>query len=157
MLSCGMRPLHRTGELVGRPVALGDERLGVAVDVLFDNPPTRLVGFDVGCGDGAHRFLPFPACELRGERIAVSSALVILDRELDFYRAGGSAFSDLEGQEVSLGGDRIGPLADLLVDREGIVGRVVVSAPDGPVELEPEPSLAVGEATFSARPSEPTI
>lgn len=58
---------------------------------------------------------------------------------------------------MSLGGDRIGPLADLLVDREGRVGRVVVSAPDGLVELEPEPSLAVGEVTFSARPSEPTI
>lgn len=139
-----MGALHRIGGLVGEPVAIGDVRLGVAVDALFDRQLTRLVGFDISCGDGAHRFLPFPACELRGGRIAVESALVFLDRELDFYRAEGSAFSDLEGQEVSLGGDRIGLLADLLVDPEGKVGRVVVSAPDGRVELEPEARLVVG-------------
>ena len=103
-----------------------------------------LIGFDVRCGDGAHRFLPFPACEVCDERIAVDSALVLLDRGLGFYAAGGSAFSDLQGQEVSLDGEQIGPLADLLVDAEGSVERIVVSVPDGPIELEPGPELRVG-------------
>jgi len=138
-----MESLHRTGVLVRRPVAVGEVRLGVAVDALFDRGLARLVGFDVGCRHGAHRFLPFPAAEVKEDRLAVESALVLLDRELDFYRAGSRAFSDLVGEEVSLAGERIGPLEDLLVDREGNVRRVVVSGPAGAVELEPGPALAV--------------
>ncbi len=140
----GMGSLHRTGVLVRRPVAIGDVRLGVAVDALFDRGLARLVGFDVGCSGGAHRFLPFPACEVEEDRLAVTSALVLLDRELGFYRAEGRAFSDLLGEEVSLAGERIGSLRDLLVDREGSVGRIVASVPSGEVELEPGPALAVG-------------
>ena len=135
---------YRTGVLVRRPVVVGAVRLGVTVDGLFDRPLTRLIGFDVRCGDGTHRFLPFPACEVCDERIAVGSALVLLDRGLGFYTVGGSVFSDLQGQEVSLDGEQIGPLADLLVNAEGSVERIVVSVPDGPLELEPGPELRVG-------------
>ena len=140
----GMGSPYRTGVLVRRPVVVGAVRLGVTVDGLFDRPLTRLIGFDVRCGDGTHRFLPFPACEVCDERIAVGSALVLLDRGLGFYTVGGSVFSDLQGQEVSLDGEQIGPLADLLVDAEGSVERIVVSVPDGSLELEPGPELRVG-------------
>lgn len=139
-----MASLHRIGVLVRMPVVNGDVRLGVAVDALFDVRLSRLVGFDVRCRDGANRFLPFPACEVREDRLAVESALVLLHRELEFYRAGGRAFSELVGEEVTLAGGRIGPLEDLLVDREGSLASVAVSASSGPVQLEPGPVLAVG-------------
>ena len=139
-----MEPLHRTGVLVRRPVAVGDVRIGVAVEALFDRGLARLVGLDVGCREGARRFLPFPACEVEEDRLAVASALVLLDRELGFYRAGSRAFSDLLGEEVSLAGERIGLLEDLLVDRGGNVRRVIVSVPSGDVDLEPGPALAIG-------------
>jgi hypothetical protein len=48
----------------------------------------RLVGLDVLCGDGARRFLPFPACDVMEKHLAVDSALVFLERDVDFYRVG---------------------------------------------------------------------
>ena len=139
-----MRGRHRTGALVRRPVVIGNVRLGAAVDVLFDRSLRRVVGFDVSCSDGVHRFLPLPACEVLPDRLGIESTLVLLDRELGFYRAGGRAFTDLVGQEVSRAGDRLGGLADLLVDQEGKVERLVVSVPDGRVEVEPEPGVVIG-------------
>ena len=121
MSPAGCAPLLRTGSLVGRPVVIRDVRLGVAVDALFDRALGRLVGLDVRCDDEAHRFLPYPACEVLEDRLAVESALVLLDRELDFYRVGGSTLSDLRGQAVLVAGDELGTLADLLVDPEGEV------------------------------------
>jgi hypothetical protein len=140
----GMGSLHRTGALLRRPVAVGALRIGAAVDALFDRQLTRLIGFDVRCSDGAHRFLPYPACEVCDDRIAVESALVLLDRQRGYYAVAGSAFSDLRGQEVSLDREQVGPLADLVVDAGGSVERVVVSAPDGGLSLEPGPDLMVG-------------
>jgi hypothetical protein len=139
-----MGSLHSTRGLAGRAVLFGDIWLGAVVDVLLDRPLHRLVGFEVECRDRAHRFLPFPACEVRDDRLAVESALVLLDRDLDFYRLGGSAFSDLEGQPVGVGGDPIGPLVDLLFSGEGDARRVVALTPQGELELEPGPELVVG-------------
>jgi hypothetical protein len=139
-----MRPLLRTGSLAGRRVALRDVRLGVAVDALLDRPPTRLVGLEVRCGDETHRFLPFPACQVLTDRIAVESALVLLDQELDFYRDEGSALSDLRGQSVVAAGEELGALADLLVDREGAVARIVVATRHGEIELEPGADVTIG-------------
>jgi hypothetical protein len=136
--------LHSTRGLARRAVVFRDVRLGVVVDVLLDRPLHRLVGFEVECGDRAHRFLPFPACEVLGDRLAVESALVLLDRDLDFYRLGGSAFSDLEGQPVQLGAKEAGPLVDLLFSTEGDVRRVVAATLRGELELEPGPGLVVG-------------
>jgi hypothetical protein len=139
-----MRHLHWTGALVRRPVVIEDVRLGAAVDALFDRMLALLLGLDVRCSDGVHRFLPFPACDVLGDRLVVESPLVLLDRELGFYRAGGNVFSDLRGQRVDLDAREVGVLADLLVDQDGGVGRIVVSAPTGIVELEPGPGLVVG-------------
>jgi hypothetical protein len=116
----------------------------MVVDVLLDRPLHRVVGFEVECRDAAHRFLPFPASEVLGDRLAVESALVLLDRDLDFYRLGGSAFSDLEGQPVQVGGKEAGPLVDLLFSGEGDVRRVLASTPRGELDLEPGPGVVVG-------------
>ena len=114
-----MGPLHRTGALVGRAVMYRDIRLGVAVDALLDGLVHRLVGLDVLCGDGAHRFLPFPACDVVETHISVDSALVFLERDVDFYRVGGRAFSKLQGLPVRLSGIEVGTLADVVVTPGG--------------------------------------
>jgi len=139
-----MGPLHRTGALVRRAVTYRDIRLGVAVDALLDRPLSRLVGLDVRCGDGAHRFLPYPACDVRADDLVVESTLVLLERELEFYRLGGRAFSELRGQPVSLDGDEVGTLADILVTPDGDVHRFVAATPEGERELAPGPRVGIG-------------
>ena len=139
-----MRSLHRTGALVGRPVMYRDIRLGVAVDALLDGLVRRLVGLDVLCGDGAHRFLPFPACDVLETHLSVDSALVFLERDVDFYRAGGRPFSTLQGLPVRLSGIEVGTLADVVVTPAGDVQHVVASTSKGDRELEPGPGLVVG-------------
>jgi hypothetical protein len=139
-----MSPRLRTGSLAGRPVVIGDQRLGVAVDALFDRALGRLVGLDVRCRDDAHRFLPYPACEVLEDRLAVESALVLLERELDFYRVGGNALSKLRGQPVAVDGEEVGTLADLLVDVEGLVVGIVVASRHGEIDVEPGAGVAIG-------------
>ncbi|MGH3011734.1 MAG: hypothetical protein ACRDLZ_01140 [Gaiellaceae bacterium] len=126
-------------------MVVGVVRLGAAVDALFDESLARLLGLEVRGGDGAHRFLPFPACEVKGDRLAIESPLVVLDRELGFHHAGGNTFSDLRDRPVGLDGRQLGSLADLLVDEEGSVRRLVVSATAGVAEVEPGPGLVVGD------------
>jgi hypothetical protein len=139
-----MAPLHRTGALVGRAVMYRDIRLGVVVDALLDGPVRRLVGLDVLCGDGAHRFLPFPACDVVESQIAVDSALVFLERDVDFYRAGGRSFSKLQRLPVRLSGIEVGTLTDIVVTLAGDVRQVVASTSSGDRELEPGLGLVVG-------------
>ncbi len=146
-----MLPLHRTSTLVRRAVTYRDIRLGVTTDALFDRAVRRLVGLDVRCGDGADRLLPFPACEVRDGRLAVESALVLLEGNVDFYRLEGSTFSALQGVSVLAGGIEVGALADLVVGDDGDVIRVVAAAQDGDVELEPH------EATVGAQGLRPAV
>ena len=50
------------------------------------------MGFDVLCGDGSHRFLPYVTALLGGDEVEVGSPLVLLGRDqLDFYRRHGRA------------------------------------------------------------------
>ena len=121
-----MSPLLRTGSLVGRPVVIQDMRLGVAVDALFDRALGRLVGLDVRCRDEANRFLPYPACEVLEDRLAVESPLVLLESELDFYRVGGNA------------------LAGLVIGPDGEVVGIVVATPHGEAEIDPGTDVVVG-------------
>ena len=87
-------PLHMRGlraeELLQRAVRLHGIRLGRIVDVIFDPDGTRVVGFDVLCGDEIHRFLPFSGVGESGLELEVTSALMLLDAaELEFYRRHG--------------------------------------------------------------------
>jgi hypothetical protein len=146
-----MEALHRTGALVGRAVMYRDIRLGVVVDALLDGPVRRLVGLDVLCGDGARRFLPFPACDVVESHIAVDSALVFLERDVDFYRTGGRPFSKLQRLPVRLSGIEVGTLTDIVVTPAGDVRHVVASTSSGDRELEPGLALVVGN--FDLRPA----
>jgi hypothetical protein len=123
----------------------GDSRLRApAAGHLAAGLGRRLVGLDVLCGDGARRFLPFPACDVVEKHIAVDSALVFLERDVDFHRVGGRLLSPLRGLPVRLSGIEVGTLADVVVAPACDVRHVVASAPTGDFELEPRPGLVVG-------------
>ena len=79
-------------ELLNRRVVLDGIELGRVVDVILDETGERPVGFDVLCGDGSHRFLPYATALLDGETVEVGSPLVLLGRDqLEFYRRHGRA------------------------------------------------------------------
>jgi hypothetical protein len=79
-------------ELLNKRVLLNGVELGRVVDVILDDTGERLVGFDVLCGDGSHRFLPYATALLGGNEVEVGSPLVLLGRDqLDFYRRHGRA------------------------------------------------------------------
>jgi hypothetical protein len=74
-------------EVLALPVRLNGIQLGRPVEALLDPTSDRVLGFEVQCGDGEHRFLPFSVAELRPDEITVGSALRLIDeRELDWYR-----------------------------------------------------------------------
>lgn len=83
-------------------------RLGEIEGILLDADEPRILGFDVICGDGANRFLPFGAARPRNGAVEIDSALTLLEaRELEFYRQRGRTLAAAP------------ELADALVDEAG--------------------------------------
>jgi hypothetical protein len=74
-------------ELLSLPVRMHGIQLGTPVDALLDARVDRLLGFEVLCGDGARRFLPFAVAKLQADEIALESALTLIDeRDIGYYR-----------------------------------------------------------------------
>ena len=74
-------------DLLALPVRMHGIPLGRPIDVLLEESGRRVVGFELVCGDGAHRFLPLAVAEVREAEIAVASALLLLEEDgLDYYR-----------------------------------------------------------------------
>ena len=87
---------RKASQLLALPVRIHGIHLGRPVDVLLDRSLDRVVGFEVACGDGARRFLPFAVAEIREQEIAAASALALVDeRELDYYRKNSRRLSEL--------------------------------------------------------------
>lgn len=83
-------------DLLALPVRTHGIHLGQPIDVLLDAAGERVVGLELKCGDGAHRFLPFAVADVRDAEIAVASALTLLDeRDLDYYRERTRPLADL--------------------------------------------------------------
>ena len=79
-------------EVLNKRVVTSGIELGRVVDVILDEAGERPVGFDILCGDGEHRFLPFPTARIDGDHVEVDSPLVLLEREqLEFYKERGRA------------------------------------------------------------------
>jgi hypothetical protein len=102
------------------PLRLHGIQLGQPVDVLLDAAEWRVVGFEIRCGDGSERFVPFATARVREDELAVGSALVLLE-ETAFYRRRARSFRALVGTDTGRGVVR-----DLLVDRDGTVVELVV-------------------------------
>jgi hypothetical protein len=103
------------------PVKFREIQLGRPTDLLLDVDAWHVLGFVVLCGDGSQRFLPFGACQLTHDEIAVGSALMLLE-DVDFYASRGASLRALLGGEV-VGG---GTLRDALVGLGGVVTELEV-------------------------------
>ena len=96
-------------EVLALPVRLHGIQLGRPVDVLVDRFDDRILGFEVVCGDGARRFLPFAVARVAASEIVIESALTLIDEaDLEFYRRNSRRLVDLA-------------LADPWIDDEGKV------------------------------------
>ena len=87
---------RKASELLALPVRIHGIHLGRPVDALLDPTLDRVVGFEIACGDGAYRFLPFAVARIDEDEIAASSALALVDeRELAYYRTRSRRLADL--------------------------------------------------------------
>lgn len=85
-------------------------RLGEVESILLDEAEARILGFDVLCGDGSNRFLPFAAARVGASGVEIDSTFTLLDgRELDFYREHGRSLA------------RAPELADAVVEPNGVL------------------------------------
>ena len=64
-------------EALNKRVMTSGIELGRVVDVILDESGNRPIGFDVRCGDGSHRFLPFPTARLENEHVEVDPWVVV--------------------------------------------------------------------------------
>jgi uncharacterized protein YrrD len=134
----------RASAVESRPVCYADIRLGVVVDVLLDDALRRVLGFDVLCGDRAHRYLPLAACDVEEDTISVGSALVLMRQELDFYRNRGRALTAIRGFPLRRSGRTLGTVLDLVFASDGELRGVVVETNAGEAIVESGPDLVVG-------------
>jgi hypothetical protein len=123
-----MRSGHHGGDvkelsgdaILSLPLRLHRIELGRPVDVLLDRESLRVVGLDVLCGDGVHRFLPLPTAAVGDDGLMIHSPLVLLEEdELGFYRARAFALRALRGKPVMRKGQSIGVLRDIVFARTG--------------------------------------
>jgi hypothetical protein len=87
---------------------MGGIELGRPVDLLIDRERPRALGFDVLCGDEAHRFLPFVVARVRDDAIEIDSPFLLLDfAQVDFYRHQATTFRERNGDadELVVGDD----------------------------------------------------
>lgn len=64
--------------------------VGRVVDVILDRETEKVIGFEVRCEDGKHRFLPGAAASRADATIVIHSPFALLDSDqLDFYRRRG--------------------------------------------------------------------
>jgi hypothetical protein len=99
----------RVAELLSLPVRLHGIQLGTIADALVDEQAERVVGFEVLCGDGDQRFLPFAVVDVRPTELALESALTLIDeRDLGYYRTRARRVADLG-------------YADPWVDEDGVI------------------------------------
>jgi hypothetical protein len=104
-------------ELLSLSVRMHGIQLGTPVDALLDRDDDRLLGFELRCGDGGRRFLPFAVAQIRADEICISSALMLIDEpDLDdFYLRRARRLSELA-------------LADPWVDDDGRVHETLTAA-----------------------------
>jgi sporulation protein YlmC with PRC-barrel domain len=84
-------------DLLERTVLIKGLRIGLVVDVILDRENGDVIGFEVRCEDGRHRFLPRAATTSRDSVIEIDTPLALLDGEhLDFYRRRGATLRTRE-------------------------------------------------------------
>ena len=134
-------------ELLERPVMLGDVRLGASIDAVLDSDSLRVVGLEVERADGVRRFLPLAAARIGDDRVAVGSALLLLDENVGaFYRRRSSSFAALVGLTVERAGQPLGRLVDLVVAPDGTIESVRVRVNGSGEQSHPRAGVVIGRA-----------
>jgi hypothetical protein len=83
-------------EVLALPVKLHGIQLGRPLEALLQLERDCVLGFEVLCGDGAQRFLPFSVARIERGEIALHSALTLIDEpDADYYRRHARRLSDL--------------------------------------------------------------
>jgi hypothetical protein len=76
-------------KLLEQTVVMNGIRIGRVVDVILGTED-EVIGFEVRCRDGQHRFLPSAATTRDEQAIAIESPFALLDADqLEFYRRRG--------------------------------------------------------------------
>ncbi len=87
-------------EVLALPVRLRGIHLGRLTEVLLHADADRVLGFEVRCGDGAHRFMPFSVARIEVDEITLDSVLMLIDEpDAGFYRRHARRLSDLAFDE----------------------------------------------------------
>lgn len=103
--------MRRAEELLNLPVLVRGIELGRAVDLIVTQERSRALGFDVLCGDEAHRFLPFAVARVGRDAIEIESPFVLLDfDQVAFYREQASSLRSQNGGGAELSVDEDGAL-----------------------------------------------
>jgi hypothetical protein len=130
-----------------RPVMVGDVRLGAPTDAVLDSESRRVVGLEVTCPDGVRRFLPLAAARIRKDRVAVGSALMLLEEgEREFYRRLSRTFVALLGSAVARDGQALGNLVDLVIARDGAVEAVATQVSGSGARLHERAGVTLAPA-----------
>ena len=123
--------------LLRLPVRVRGIELGRPVDLVLDREHTRVLGFEVLCGDEERRFLPLAVATIRESELEVRSSLALLEAaELAFYMKRGTTFAALRGSSVMRARRLAGELVDLTLAADGTIASVVVATPEGREELD---------------------
>jgi sporulation protein YlmC with PRC-barrel domain len=78
-------------ELLERTVVIKGLQIGRVVDLILDRESRAVIGFEVRCEDGRHRFLPQAAATAHDLVIEIDSPFALLDTDqLEFYRRRGT-------------------------------------------------------------------
>jgi hypothetical protein len=133
--------------LLERPVMVQDIRLGTSDDAVLDSESLRVVGLEVLCSDEVRRFLPLAAAQIRDDRVAVGSALLLLEEDVrEFYRRRSRLFRSLLGTPVAGGRRPLGELVDLEIALDGTVTAVSTRVNGSSPRLYPRAELRIGPA-----------
>lgn len=77
-------------DLLQRTVVMNGIKIGHVVDIHLGPEGDSVVGLEVRCEDGRHRFLPRAVAAVSDGSIEIDSPFALLDSDqLDYYRARG--------------------------------------------------------------------
>ena len=131
-------------DLLSRPVRARGITLAEPVDLVLDLERMRAIGLEVACGDESRRFLPLAVATLSDDEIDVPSALLLLDeRDLAFYRRRATTLAAVRGRPVERGRALLGLLADVVLDRDGLVLELVLETDRGTQRIAPADDLRI--------------
>ncbi len=138
--------------LLRLPVRVRGIELGRPVDLVLDREHTRVLGFEVLCGDEERRFLPLAVATIREGELEIRSSLGLLDEaELAYYMTRGSTLAALRGCGVVRSRALLGELVDLTLAADGTIASLIVATPEGCEELDYGADVALVAAGTNVR------